>query len=730
MRSSRRKFIQITGCLTIGFSLGGFSNGYPAPFGEELPESLKRNPNINAWLEVLANGNVRVLTGKLELGQGIRTAIAQVAAEELDMPMANVEVILAETGRTPDEGYTAGSGSIEQSAMAVRYASAAARKILLQLAANKLDTPIEQLSIENGKVGKKSGNHTLTFGALLEGKQITDEVHLPVALKPKEQYRLVGKAILRDDIGWMVRGEQVYVQDLRFPGMVHARVVRPPAYDAKLVKFDEQQVQNKIRGLLKIVKNGSFLGIIAEDEYQAIQGQKMMSESCTWSASSLMPAGDVNNLKEYLEKLPVQSERVGEKGKITSENFTHSARYFKPYIIHGSIGPSCAVALWDKNMLHVWTHSQGVYPLREALSKMLNLSPEKVHVKGVPGSGCYGHNGADDVAADAALLAMAYPGKHIRLQWSREEEHAWEPYGSAMMIEVGAHLDNTGKITGWKYELWSDSHGTRPGGNPENLLAAHYLETPFTPKNGGFSGGAYRNAEPYYAIPNQQVDAHFFKGPLRVSSLRSLGAYANIFATESFMDELCEMAGKNPYEFRIMHLEDERAKDVIRKLHEITQREKTVEGTGIGIAFSRYKNSASYCAVAAKVAVDAKEGTVQVQKMWAAIDAGEVINTDGLKNQTEGGMIQSASWTLLEQVKFDDRHVTSTDWNSYPIFRFSDVPEVEVTVLNRPKEEPEGAGEAVQGPASAAIANAVYRACGKRIRDLPILPGKIKSAVK
>src|SRR4030095_14608581 len=485
MRTSRRKFIQMTGCLAIGFSLGGFSYVYPSPFVQDLPESLKKNPNINAWLEVLANGNVRIFTGKVELGQGIRTAIGQVAAEELDLAMENVEVVIAETGRTPNEGYTVGSGSIEQGAMAVRYASAAARKKLLELAALKLNAPVEQLSIDNGKVGLKTGNHKLTFAELLEGKQITDEVHLPVNLKPKENYRLVGKAIPRADIGRMVRGEQVYVQDLRFPGMVHARVVRPAAYDAKLLKFDEQYVQKDMEGLLKIVKNGSFLGVIAEDEYQAIQGQKLMRSGATWSASSPLPANDEKLLQEYLKKLPLQSERVREKGKIASENFTHGARYCKPYIMHGSIGPSCAIALWDKNILHVWTHTQGVYPIRDALSKMLNLSPENIHVTGVPGSGCYGHTGADDVAADAALMAMAYRGKHVRLQWSREEEHAWEPYGSAMIVKVAANLDSAGKITGWKYEVWSDSHGARPGGNPENLLPAHYLETPFIPKSKG-----------------------------------------------------------------------------------------------------------------------------------------------------------------------------------------------------------------------------------------------------
>ncbi len=723
MNSTRRDFLKITGCLTVGFSFGGLSPAYGTTLLQELPESLKRNPNINAWLEVLANGKVRIFTGKLELGQGIRTAIAQVAAEELDLSMESVEVLLAETGRTPDEGYTAGSGSIEQSAMAVRYASAAARAKLLEMAARKLDVPAEQLNINNGKVGTKSGARILTFAELLEGRQITDQVSTPVILKPKAGYRLVGKAIPRDDIGQMVIGKQVYVQDLRFAGMVHARVVRPPSYNARLLKFDGQDVDKKMKGLLKIVNNGSFLGVIAEDEFQAIEAQKFIRRTARWSESPKLP--DDSQLQDHIEKLTAKTERTHEEGKIRSGSFSHKARYFKPYIMHGSIGPSCSVAIWDNKILHVWTHSQGVYPLREALSEMLHLSTENIHVVGVPGSGCYGHNGADDVAADAALLAMDYPGRHVRLQWSREEEHGWEPYGSAMIMEASAQLDNTGRITDWKYEFWSDTHSTRPGGNAENLLVARYLKEPFIQKSRGYVGGASRNSEPYYSIPNQQVDAHIFKGPLRVSALRSLGAYANIFAVESFMDELAEKAGKDPYEFRIAHLKDERAKAVIRKLQEITKGQVTAAGTGMGIAFSRYKNSASYCAVAAQVIVDAKEKTLRVHKMWAVIDAGEVINPDGLKNQTEGGLIQAASWTLREQVKFDTNHVTSTDWNSYPIFRFTEVPDVEVVVLNQPDEEVMGAGEAAQGPASAAIANAVYRACGKRVRDLPILPEKL-----
>lgn len=718
MHSSRRNFIKTTGCLTIGFCFGGPVYQFVSPLLPASPD-LPPYTSINAWLEVLADGRVRVLTGKLELGQGIRTAVAQVAAEELDMEMSQVEVVLAETGRTPNEGYTAGSGSIESSAMSIRNAAAAARQKLLELAAQKMKVPVTGLTIANGKISLEKDNRTFNFAEILDGRQLTDEIHLPVTLKPKDKYRLVGKAVPREDISHMVSGAPVYVQDLRFPGMVHARMVRPPAYGAQLLQLNEQAVKQKIPGLLKIVQNGSFLAVLAADEYQAIQAQQLLRDNAKWSDGPPLPKLSGEQLADYLAALPVQTRRVREKGSIASlsGNTVIKARYSKPYIMHGSLGPSCAVALYQQDVLHVWTHSQGVYPLRDSLAALLRLPAENIHVKGVPGSGCYGHNGADDVAADAALLAVAYPGKHVRVQWSREEEHAWEPYGSAMIMEAEALLDDAGTISHWKYALWSDTHGARPGGNADNLLPARYLEKPFTKEPSGYSGGAYRNAEPYYTIPNQQVEAHSFKGPLRVSSLRGLGAYANIFAIESFMDELAEKAGKDPYTFRLLHLEDERARDVIRKLQSLTQDQETAH---MGMAFSRYKNSGAYCAVAVRVSVEPKHGTVQVQKMWAVIDAGEVINLDGIKNQVEGGMIQSASWTLQEQVHFDEKHITSRDWYSYPIFRFSEVPEVAVTVLDRPAEEPLGAGEAAQGPAAAAIANAVYRACGKRVRNLPV----------
>jgi nicotinate dehydrogenase subunit B len=744
----RRDFLRNAGCLTIGFTLGrpltGVANfqQYPA---DELPQSLQRNPAINAWLRITPEGRLHVFTGKMELGQGIRTAIAQVAAEELDMRMDQVDVTLAETGLTPDEGYTAGSGSIDNSAMSVRYAAAAARQKLLSLAAVVLKTPESKLMMAEGTISSIDKSRKITFVKLLAGKQITDMVTLPVKLKPNNEYKLSGKAIPREDIKKMITGKPVFVQDLRFPGMLHARIIRPPSYSARLVALDEVALKIQFPTLIKAVVDGSFIGVITENEYTSVQIQTVGSNFCKWDKKEpLIPEG-AKSLKEFIKTLPSKKQEVKTKGNpsfdVSANTLIHSASYYKPYMMHGSIGPSCSVALFEKDVLHIWSHSQGIYPLRVSLQKMLNIPLENIHITGVPGSGCYGHNGADDVSAEVALLALAHPGKHIRLQWSREDEHAWEPYGSAMIMEMKAKLDQAGKITDWQYDLWSDTHATRPGGNPENLLTAKYLSKPFPGKPEGYSGGAYRNSEPYYEIPNQQIDVHFFDGPLRVSALRSLGAYGNIFAIESFMDELAEKAGKDPFEFRLMHLGDDRAKAVLLKLKAMADARKespvnarfvnadegssSVAGQnmryGIGIAFSRYKNSAAYCAVAAEVSYNKETEQIIIHNMYSVIDAGETINLDGIINQTEGGMIQAASWTMQEEVKFDSHRILSIDWKTYPIFRFSQAPETEVVVLNNPADGPMGAGEAAQGPAGAAVVNAIYRATGTRCRDLPVV---------
>lgn len=725
METSRRTFLKTSGCLTIGFSIFGcnkLSGDY------DYTEAISTKPNedqINAWLRVLKNGSIEVITGKMELGQGVRTAIMQIAAEELNTSLELVSIRMAETGYTADEGYTAGSRSIESSAMSVRAAAATARELMIKMAADQWDLDVNKLSVRDGKV--VGNGHSLTFAKLLEGKQLTDRVNPGAEILAKSARKIVGQPIPREDIVHMVRGELTYVQDLRFPGMVHARVVRPSSHTASLIGIDDSALDDE-DALLKLVREGSFVAVVAEEEYDAIRLADSVKKRVSWSEGKKLPKG---SLKEYLLSLPTSDETDVNTGNhesaITSSAKILRASYFKPYIMHASNGPSCSVAKFENGKLDIWTHSQGVYPLRRSISAMLGIKEEDIHIKGVHGSGCYGHNGADDVAAEAAIIATKLPGVHVRLQWMRDEEHGWEPYGTAMISNFEAGLDAKGKIKTWKYDLWSDGHSTRPGGNPDSLLPARFLGKGFGQPGTGFRGGAVRNAPPYYAFEHVQVNSHIFSGPLRNSALRGLGAYANIYAIESFMDELVHLAEKDPVSFRLEHLEDFRAIECIKRLYQMVDNLTPGSNEGIGYAFSRYKNRASYFAVAALVSVNRNSGKPIVKKMWGVIDAGECINPDGLKNQTEGGMIQSASWCLYEQVTYDSHHINSLDWVSYPIIRAGEVPELEVEVIDRANEAPLGAGEAAQGPSTAAILNAIFDATGVRIRNLPIDQADLKS---
>lgn len=735
-KTSRRKFLQNIGYISIGFPLLGMHFGEQDPiiadrvnYQGKLPGSIGGASKVNAWLQVLEDGRVMVYSGKVELGQGIRMAICQVAAEELDLELDQVEVHLAETGLTPDEGYTAGSGSVPNSAMSVRYAAATARQKLLEMASIKLKVPVEDLIFYNGMVKTKKGNQSLNFAEILEGAQIEMEVTVPVPVKVKLGYRYVGKPIPRKDIEKMVRAEELYIQDLRFPGMLHARVLRPRGYHSKLVSLDESGLSTEVSGVIKTVINGSFIGVLTEREYQAVKAERYLRANSEWTLGTTFP--DQQNIYTHIKSIADQPQSIRNEGNISTELNGHEvfkATYTKPYLKHGSIGPACGIAMFDGEILHIWSHSQGIYPMRSAIAGMLKIDKEKIHVIAVPGAGCFGHSTADDAAADASILALAHQGKHIRVQWSRQDEHSWDPYGSAMIMELEASLGEDGKIKTWKSDVWTDSHSMRPNNNPATLLDSQYLENPVELEDRGYLAGGQRNADSYYTIPNMQVNAHYFDGPLRVSSLRSLGSYTTIFSIESFMDQLAEKAGKDPLEFRLAHLEDERAIAVITKIREMCDSEILKEGEGIGFAFSRYKNTAAYSTVAAKVLVNKETGDVQIKKMWAAVDVGEIINLDGITNQIEGGMIQAASWTLKEQVTFDQNGITSTNWASYPIIRFNEIPEVEVAMIDRPDQPAEGGGEVSMPPTGAAIANAVYNACGKRVYDLPITAEKIKSA--
>ena len=733
---TRRMFLATGGAVVVTFALRPLSSlaqGTPQA-QPKLPGSLDKAPYLDAWIGIGGDGAVTVFTGKAELGQGIKTALIQCAAEELDIDPKAITIVTADTERTANEGYTAGSHSMQDSGTAVLHAAAQVRGILIGLAATRLNLPPDQLQAKTGAVVANDGR-SVVYKDLVTGEALHQIATAQSPLKNVKSFKIIGTPMHRVDIPGKVTGAPMYVQDMRPEGMLHARVVRPPNYGAELVAVDIAAVE-KLPGVIKVVRDGSFLAVAAQGEFQAIEAMNVLASVAQWRKIAALP--DQSTIHQFLGRLPSQDEVIANKGD-PSQQGAHLLRatYTRPYLSHGSIGPSCALALWKGDKLTVWTHSQGVYPLRNTLANMLHLKPEQVHCIHTEGSGCYGHNAADDAAADAALIARAVPGRPIRVQWMREQEHGWEPFGPAMASNVSGAIDDQGRIVAWTYDVWSNTHSTRPGGPAGNLLAAQYLAQPFQPPPPSEipmpEGGGDRNAIPIYTIPNERVVDHFIpQMPLRVSALRALGAYLNVFAIESFMDELAAAAKIDPVEFRLKHLDDPRARDVVTKAAQEFgwTKGKRPRGEGHGFAFARYKNLAAYCAVAVEASVERESGAVRLGRVVAAVDSGQAVNPDGIRNQIEGAIVQSASWTLYEEVTFDRSEITSLDWSRYPIMRFPQVPEsVAVHVIDKPGEKFLGTGEAGQGPTAAAIANAIADATGARLRDLPLSTQRIKQAI-
>lgn len=729
---TRRRFGAALGVLVIEFSLTP-RLGLAQPAPAHLPGSLDSNRRLDAWLRIDPDGTVTVFTGKIELGQGILTALAQITAEELDVAMTRLRMISGDTARTPDEGFTSGSQSVEYGGTALRLAAAEARAILIGLAAEKLGTA-DGLAVADGTITAPNGKQ-VTYWAITSEAAFRREASAKVAPKPPAEHKLVGRSIPRLDIPAKLTGGASYVQDMRLPGMLFGRVVRPPSYDAELIAIDDAAARG-LPGVVAVVRDGRFLGVVAGREEQAIAARAALRNGARWRLEQSLPPRD--KLHDYLKSLPSDASTISEKRSAASlAAATLGATYTRPYLAHASIGPSCAIAAIAAGKTTVWTHSQGVFPLRRDLAKALNLPEDAVRTVHVPGSGCYGHNGADDVALDAALLSRAVEGRPVKVQWMRDDEFAWEPYGAAMSMSARAGLSADGRIVEWNYEVWSNTHTTRPGANGVNLLAAWHRAQPLKPAQPEIipqpAGGGDRNAIPLYDFPNQRVVHHFIpQMPIRVSALRTLGAYANVFAIESFMDELAAAAEQDPVAFRLAHLTDPRARAVISAA---AQKAGWREGAksdgkrGRGIGFAKYKNLATYVAVVAEVEVDRGSGEVRAFKATAVADAGQIVSPDGLANQIEGGIIQSTSWTLKEEVAFDREKVTARDWQSYPILTFPEAPEVDVTLIDQPTERSLGAGEAASGPMAAAIANAVAHATGARLRDLPLSPARVKAAL-
>ncbi|MGO1074886.1 molybdopterin cofactor-binding domain-containing protein [Inquilinus sp. CA228] len=736
---SRRGVLQGAGGLVVSFAFAPAGLAQQAAetpqLGGALPGSLEDAPFLDSWIRVDAKGAVTVFTGKAELGQGIATALQQIAAEELGLAFEAPTIVTADTERTANEGYTAGSHSMQDSGTAIRHAAAQVREILLAEAARQMGAPADQLRLEAGTVLAPDGNRR-SYGALAAGLSLHVQAQPESRLTDPAAFRVMGRPLPRIDIPAKVTGGEAYVQDLRLPGMLHGRIVRPPSTGARLTALDSSAVE-ALPGVVKVVRDGNFLAVVAEQEFQAVKAMRLLAAAAQWQEDTTLP--DQTRLPEALLALPARDFPILDRRDAAAPaGRTLEARYSRPYLLHGSIGPSCAVAQQDPDgLLTVWTHTQGVFPDRKAIAEMLGRPPEQVRCIHVQGSGCYGHNGADDAAADAALLAAALPGRPVRVQWMREQEHAWEPYGPAMVAQARATLDDTGRIADWDYGVWSNTHSMRPG-PAGSLLAARHLAKPFPvpaprplPQP---EGGGDRNAIPLYTLPSARVVHHFLPDmPLRISALRSLGAQMNVFAIESFMDELALAAGADPVEFRLQHLDDPRGRDVIAAAAEAfgwNQGRPAAPGHGRGFGFARYKNLAAYCAVAVEVAVERETGEVRVPRIVAAVDTGQVVNPDGVRNQIEGAVLQSMSWTLYESVGFDRGRITSVDWSTYPILRFDAVPDsVEIRIVDRPGAPFLGCGETGQGPASAALANGIADAIGRRLRDLPLTAAKVKAAI-
>ncbi len=705
----------------------------PAAAPRKLPGNLNTNRRLDRWLRINRDGTVTVFPGKVEIGQGILTALAQIVAEELDVALDRLRLAPADTTYSPDEGVTSGSQSITDGGAALRYAAAEARFLLLQRAAARLGVSLEQLSVADGVVNARSGG-SVSYWDLATDDLLAREATAEIAPKPASQHTVIGTPAPRRDLSAKVSGAPVYVHDLDLPGMLHGRIARPPSYDARLVELDEGEVRS-LPGVVALVRDGNFVGVVAAREEQALRALVRVKRMARWEEKTALPE---TTDPRFLLKETTEDEVISEKRDAAAAALgakTLEAEYTRPYIAHAALGPSCAVAQFENGRYTVWTHSQGIYPLRNDLAGVLAMDKERITVIHVDGAGCYGHNAADDAALDAVLLARAVPGRPVRVQWTREDEFMWEPYGPAMVVKLKAALDSTGNITDWNEDIWSNSHSTRPSGlGGINLLAAWHLAQPFKPappRNPPLpGGGSHRNAIPIYEFPNQRVTNRLVKRmPVRVSALRALGATANVFAIESFMDELAAAAGADPVEFRLRHLKDPRARAVIETVAAKAGWRKGEKGDGArgrGVGFARYKNGACYLAVIAEVAAG---NDIAEKRVWAAIDAGLVINPDGLINQTEGGIIQATSWALKEAVRFDRSRILTSNWDDYPILTFEESPQVEVTIINRPELPPLGAGEGQQGPTAAAIANAICNAMGIRLRDMPFTRERVMAAL-
>jgi nicotinate dehydrogenase subunit B len=744
---SRRQFGFGLGAAATGLTIGfRFAEAQQPPAAPALPAMIKANPDLNAWVRIAPDGTVTVCTGRVELGQGCLTAMRQIAAEELDVAPAKLTLISGDTSLTPDEGVTAGSLAVKLGGTALGHACADARATLVRAAAEAWKAEPAALKVEDGVIVGPSANQRMSYGEAASKVSLTRPVDANAKRKPASEQKIIGTSYPRVDIPAKVFGQSVFIHDMRPKGMLFGAIARPPAYAAKIVSVDLAPIK-AMPGVVQVVQDGSFLGVVARREEQARAAAERLAASAKWDNGPAIFGG--KNVFDYLLNTPSDVKTIHEvKADAPAATLTHKAEYRRAFQAHASIGASCSLAQWDGDNVTVWSHTQGPFPLRSHLAKALKSPEGSVRVIHTQGSGCYGHNGADDVALDAALLARAVPGQPVRVHWAHEEEMAWEPWGSAMVVQLEAGLGADGRLTGWNHDVWSFPHSTRPaptgGMDGVNLRSAWYFAEPM-PRSKAVdgplpNGASARNAVPIYSAANQRVTTHYHeRGPIRTSALRTLGGFFNAVSAEMFMDEMAAKAAKDPVSFRLDNVKDERLVAVLKKAVAMSgwtpapvNVKQTIAGEmrGFGVGLSRYKNQDCFVAIVAEVTVDTKTGVVRVPRMWSATDSGRIVNPDGVINQIEGGMVQATSWTLIEAGRHDDGIMRAVDYVDYPIIDFLDTPKIESALIDRPSMPFLGAGEGSQAPAGAAIANAIFAATGRRVTEIPFTRERVLAVLK
>lgn len=727
---SRRAVLE-GGALTVGFALAGIPIDAIAQ-GAAAGARILDPKEVDAFLAVNGDGTVTVFCGKVDLGQGLRIAIPQIAAEELGIGIDKIKYVEGDTALTPDQGRTSGSNGIQRGGVQIRQAAATARKALIELAAPRLNAKVEDLVAIDGEIRPKTGGAGVKFADLVGTHRFDLKLDPKASLKNPASYTLVGKPLPRPDVPAKCTGKHVYMHDFSVPGMLHGRVIRPPAIGAKLVSVDESSIAPLPNA--KVVRIKDFLAVVAEDEWTAVRAARALRAQ--WSAGSGLPAQD--GLAATLRADPNLTDetlvRKGAPGARPAGAKVVSASYFWPMQSHASIGPSCAVADVRADSATVWTASQGTHGNQSTFARFLGLPREKVRLIYLEGSGCYGMNGHEDAAADAAILSRAI-GRPVRVQWSREDEHGWDPKGPPQLLDISGAVGADGRILDWRTEMWIP-RTTR--GMPNIPLLAP--EAAGLDDVRGLNPGLIsQNGDPPYAADGVQVIVHWLKDvPLRPAPLRSPGKPANCFAVESFTDELAAAAGLDPLEFRLRGLTDPRGVEVLKRAAALMKWQSRPSpggdgnaaiARGRGISYVHYKHNEAYVAMGMEVAVDRASGKIRVDRVVCAHDCGQIINPDGVRAQIEGSILQTLSRVLMEEVKFDRSRVTSVDWASYPIMRFSDTPKLDIDLIDRPTSPPLGAGEAACTTVGAALANAVFDATGLRLRTVPFTPERVKAAL-